>query len=122
MNHYENIAILDPALSDAEIADATEKITSVITKNGGEIIKSENWGKRNLAYEVSKKKKGVFLFLVFKAPSNVVKKIEEYYKVFDPVFKFLVVKLGTKEIAALMKSIQAAEAKQEKSEEGAKVV
>jgi small subunit ribosomal protein S6 len=122
MNHYENIAILDPALSDAEIADATEKITSVITKNGGEIIKTENWGKRNLAYEVSKKKKGVFLFLVFKAPSSVIKKLEEYYKVFDPVFKFLVVKLGTKEIAALMKSIQAAEAKQEKSEEGAKVV
>lgn len=122
MNYYENIAVLDPALSDADVADATEKITSVITRNGGEIIKSENWGKKNLAYEVNKKKKGYYLFLVFKSPSEVIRKIEDYYKVFDPVFKFMIIKLGKKEVAALVKAIQAAEAKQEKSEEGAPVV
>ncbi|MGE5893032.1 MAG: 30S ribosomal protein S6 [bacterium] len=122
MNYYENIAVLDPALSDAHVADATEKITSVITRNGGEIIKSENWGKKNLAYEVNKKKKGYYLFLVFKSPSEVIRKLEDYYKVFDPVFKFMIIKLGKKEVAALVKAIQAAEAKQEKSEEGAPVV
>lgn len=122
MNYYENIAVLDPALSDADVADATEKITSVITRNGGEIIKSENWGKKNLAYEVNKKKKGYYLFLVFKSPSEVIRKLEDYYKVFDPVFKFMIIKLGKKEVAALVKAIQAAEAKQEKSEEGAPVV
>lgn len=107
MNYYESITILDPALSDEDLASATEKITSLITKNGGEILKNENWGKKNLAYEINKKKKGFYLFLVLRAPSTLVKQLEDYYKVFDPVFKYIMVKLGKKQTAALMKSIQA---------------
>ncbi len=117
MNHYENIAILDPSLSEEEVADSIEKITSLITKNGGEIIKSENWGKKDLAYEIHKQKKGFYLFTVFKSPSDVIKKLEDYYKVFDPVFKFMIVKLGKKEIAALIKSMQKAEEKEQAVEE-----
>jgi small subunit ribosomal protein S6 len=122
MNHYENIAILDPSLSEEEVADSIEKITSLIVKNGGEIIKSENWGKKDLAYEIHKHKKGFYLFTVFKSPSDVIKKLEDYYKVFDPVFKFLIVKLGKKEIAALIKSIQKAEEKEKAAEEVAEGV
>jgi len=122
MIYYENIAVLDPALTDQEVTDATEKITSLIVKNGAEILKSENWGKRNLAYEINKKKKGFYLFFVFRAPSDVIRKLEDFYKVFDPVFKFMVIKLGKKEIAALLKALQAQEAAREKSEEGSQVV
>ena len=117
MNHYENIAILDPALSEEEVSDSIEKITSLITKNGGEIIKSENWGKKDLAYEIHKQKKGFYLFTVFKSPSDVIKKLEDYFKVFDPVFKFMIVKLGKKEIAALIKSMQKAAEKEQAVEE-----
>ena len=117
MNHYENIAILNPSLSEEEVADAIEKITSLITKSGGEIIKSENWGKKDLAYEIHKQKKGFYLFIVFKSPSDVIKKLEDYYKVFDPIFKFMIVKLGKKEIAALIKSLQKAEEKEKSAEE-----
>lgn len=119
MNYYETITILDPALSDEDVSAATEKITSLITKNNGEILKNENWGKKNLAYEINKKKKGFYLFLVFRAPSTLIKQLEDYYKVFDPVFKYIVVKLGKKETAALMKGLQAAAASPEKTEEGA---
>ncbi|MEE9523189.1 MAG: 30S ribosomal protein S6 [Thermodesulfovibrionales bacterium] len=117
MNHYENIAILDPSLSEEEVSDSIEKITSLITKNGGEIIKSENWGKKDLAYEIHKQKKGFYLFTVFKSPSDVIKKLEDYFKVFDPVFKFMIVKLGKKEIAALIKSMQKAAEKEQAVEE-----
>lgn len=120
MNYYENISILNPALSDEEVSDATDKITALITKNGGEIIKSDNWGKKDLAYEIDKQKKGFYLYLVFKSPSDVIKKLEDYYKVFDPVFKFMIIKLSKKETAALVKSMQT-ETK-EKTEEGAEVV
>lgn len=117
MNHYENIAILDPSLSEEEVSDSIEKITSLITKNGGEIIKSENWGKKDLAYEIHKQKKGFYLFTVFKSPSDVIEKLEDYFKVFDPVFKFMIVKLGKKEIAALIKSMQKAAEKEQAAEE-----
>ncbi len=111
MNHYENITILDPSLSEEEVSDATDKITSLITKNGGEIIKSENWGKKDLAYEIHKRKKGFYFFIIFRAPSAVIKKLEDLYKVYDPVFKFMIVKMRKKEITALERSLQKSEAK-----------
>lgn len=121
MNYYENIVVVDPTLSDEEISDATQKITSLITKNGGDIIKSENWGKKKLAYEINKRKDGFYVFLVFKSPSAVIKKLEEYYKVFDPVFKFMIVRLGKKETALVLKNIPA-ETKEEKTDAGATIV
>ena len=121
MHYYENITILDPSLSDEQVTEALEKITALILNGGGEMLKSDNWGKKDLAYEIHKKKKGFFLFLVFKSPSNVIKKLEDYYKVYDPVFKYMVIKLNKKEVGALMKSMQSDT--QEKSEtEAAEVV
>ncbi|GBE31304.1 30S ribosomal protein S6 [bacterium BMS3Bbin05] len=123
MYYYENIAILDPSLGEEELSDATEKIISLITGNGGEIVKNENWGKKDLAYEIHKRTKGFYLFIVFMAPAEVIKKLEDYYKVFDPVFKFMVIKMSKKEIAALIKAKQTDEKKEEETaEEGAEVV
>ena len=39
------------------------------------------------------RKKGFYLLLVFKSPSTAIKKLENYYKVFDPVVKYMVIKL-----------------------------
>lgn len=120
MNYYENISILNPALNEEEVSEATDKITSLISKSGGEILKSDNWGKKDLAYEIDKQKKGFYLYIVFRSPSEVIKKLEDYYKVFDPVFKFMIIKLSKKETTALINSMQA-ETK-ETTEEGAEVV
>ena len=121
MNYYENIVILDPSLSEENLSESIGKITALMTKNGGEILKSDSWGKKNLAYEINKNKKGYYHMFVFKSPSDLIKKLEDYYKVFDPVFKFLIVKLGKKETAALIKSLQT-ETKEVTTEEGANVV
>ncbi len=48
---------------------------------------------------------GVYVIFLFKSPAPVVKKIEDYFKVFDPVLKFMVVKLGKKQIAALPENL-----------------
>ncbi|MDP3259028.1 MAG: hypothetical protein Q8M34_00385, partial [Thermodesulfovibrionales bacterium] len=42
--------------------------------------------------------------LVFKSPSAAIKKLEDYYKVFDPVVKYLVIKLEKKQAEAALKS------------------
>jgi len=121
MNYYENIAIAEPSLGEEEVAEVMEKISSLITKHGGEIIKADNWGKRDLAYELNDRKKGYYLFFQFRAPSALIKKLEDYYKVYDPVFKFMVIRMGKKEVAALLKSMQS-ENREEPASEGAEVV
>lgn len=104
MNIYENIVILNASLGDEEIETASGKIKDLITNSSGEILKTDVWGRRKLAYEIKKQKKGFYLFLVFKAPSAAIKKLEDYYKVFDPVVKYMVIKLGKKQAEAALKS------------------
>ncbi|NTU43399.1 MAG: 30S ribosomal protein S6 [Nitrospirales bacterium] len=101
MNIYENVVILNPSLSEDEVKAAVEKISSLITNNGGEVLKVDHWGKRRLAYELNKQKFGIYILFLFKAPSNVVGEIESYFKVYDPIIKFMVIKLTKKQLATL---------------------
>ncbi|HAM49165.1 MAG TPA: hypothetical protein DCP92_00130, partial [Nitrospiraceae bacterium] len=52
--------------------------------------------RKKLAYEVRKHKKGFYLFLLFRSDPSFVKKLEDYYKVYDPVIKYMVIKLDKK--------------------------
>lgn len=113
MNVYESMIILNAAISDEDADAAIAKIKDVITGQGGEVLKVDVWGRRKLAYEIRKQKKGLYVLLFYKAPSSTVKKLEEFFKVFDTVLKYVVLKLGRKQIQSLEK----AEVSQEKPAE-----
>lgn len=105
MNFYENLVILDPALNDKTLEEATERIKDLIVKKGGEILKSENWGRKKLAYELKKRTEGFYLLVLFKAPSSAIIELERFYKIYEPVFKFLVIKLKKKQIESALPAI-----------------
>ncbi len=105
MNFYETVVILTPSLSEEEAKAVIDKITDLIKNANGEVFKAEVWGKTRLAYEMSKQKMGNYVFLLYKASSETIKKLEEHFKVLDTILKFMVVKLGKKQIAALPKEI-----------------
>ncbi len=105
MNWYESMVILNPSFNDEEIKSAVDKVSELIAKSGGEVYKADNWGKRKLAYELNKQKMGIYIFFLFRAPSSTIGKIESFFKVFDPVLKFMVIRLGSKQIAALPKEV-----------------
>lgn len=108
MNIYENVVILNASLPDEEISSAVSKIKDIAINAGGEVLVAEMWGRRKLSYEIKKQNKGYYAMLIFKAPSPAVKKLEEFYKVFDSVIKYMVIKLDPKQIKHLEKT-QAAE-------------
>jgi len=110
MNIYENIIILNASLTDEETETSTRKIKDLITNSGGEILKADMWGRRKLANEVKKQKKGSYVFLLFRSPSSLIRKLEDYYKVFDPVIKHMVIKLEKKQSARALESLSQAEA------------
>ncbi|MEN2986254.1 MAG: 30S ribosomal protein S6 [Thermodesulfovibrionaceae bacterium] len=101
LNFYEKVVLLVPNLSEEELQSCLKKISSVIEENGGEILKIENWGKKRLAYKLNKQRMGYYVLFLFKAPSSAIMNIENFYRVYDPVFKFMVVKLNKKQIEAL---------------------
>jgi small subunit ribosomal protein S6 len=109
MNYYEDMVIIDSNLDDTAVEETVQKIKDVIVKQGGEILKSEIWGRRKLAYELNKHQKGNYVLLLFKAPSSTIAELENLSKVLDSIIKFMVVKLTKK------KQIEAATAAPQKA-------
>lgn len=107
MNLYECITILDAGLNDETINEAIEKIQGIITKGGGEILKTDKWGRRKLAYEINHHSRGFYVLFLYRAPSDVNRKIEDTFKVFDPVIKFMLMRLDKKQASGTLKALEA---------------
>ncbi|MEK6712878.1 MAG: 30S ribosomal protein S6 [Nitrospirota bacterium] len=121
MNMYESIFILKPSISDEDVQKTIVKMEGIV-KQGAEILATENWGKKKLAYEVAKEKRGVYVLLRFQGKGDNISELERNYRIDDNVIKFLTVKLDKKEIEQLKKKEAATAVANEKtakeSEEG----
>jgi len=98
MAFYESIFILRSSLSDEETAAVQEKMKGALEKHGASIIKTENWGKKKLAYEVAHERRGTYTLLQFEAGGNVVSELERMYRLEDSVLKFLTVRIKEKDL------------------------
>src|SRR5512145_741043 len=90
---YESIFIINPNLTDEETNGIIKKMQDVVAKQGGEMLKFEDWGKKKLAYEIKKQKRGHYAFFQFKGTPAAIAELERTYKLTDSVIKFLSVKL-----------------------------
>ena len=93
MELYESLFIIRPSVSDEETSALIEKMKGVADRTGAQFIKSENWGRKKLAYEVRRERKGTYVYFYFKAPNNTVGELEHAYRLEDNIIKFLTVHL-----------------------------
>ena len=108
---YENVTIFDPTKADEDITAMIEATSAIITGNGGEILKVDQWGRRKMAYEMNKHDKGNYVLYLFRAPSDTLLKIETAYKVNESIIKYMNVKLGKKHAEGAIKALADAEQK-----------
>ena len=80
---YETIYILRPNTPNEGVAEVNTRIKGVIEGMGGKIIKVDNWGKRRLAYEVAKERKGIYLYWLYLAQPGVVEETERNLRMLD---------------------------------------
>ncbi|MBF0596464.1 30S ribosomal protein S6 [Faecalibacter rhinopitheci] len=94
MTHYETVFILTPVLSDSQVEEAVKKFNDVLTSNGAEIVATENWGLKKLAYPIQNKRNGFYHLVEFKTENTeLVSQLEVAYKRDERVIRFLTVKL-----------------------------
>jgi small subunit ribosomal protein S6 len=91
MELYESLFIIRPSLSDEDTKTLIDKMKAVADKTGAQFIKAENLGKKKLAYEVRRERKGTYGYFYFKAPNNTVSELERAYRLEDDIIKFLTV-------------------------------
>ncbi|MCC8039097.1 MAG: 30S ribosomal protein S6 [Bacteroidales bacterium] len=112
MNHYETVFILTPVLSEAQMKEAVEKFTKVLTDNGATIVNEEIWGLRKLAYPIEKKSTGFYTLIEFDGEPTIVKKLDTAYRRDERVIRYLTFRLDkyAAEYAAKRRSLRAKKA------------
>ena len=93
MKNYETVFILNPVLSEDQMKDAVGQYEQLLKSNGAEIINSEKWGLKKLAYMIQHKSTGFYNLIEFTADNQLVNTLETEFKRDERVMRFLTVSL-----------------------------
>jgi ribosomal protein S6 len=96
LRRYETVFIVRPDLPDDVTDELIERLGEIITDMKGIVVAIEKWGKRKLAYPISKERKGYYILMDFVGDSTVVTEIEKKMKFDDNVLKYLSTKKAEK--------------------------
>jgi small subunit ribosomal protein S6 len=91
---YETVYILKSGV-DADTVDKVQgRVTEVIDREQGKLVKVEAWGRRKLAYPVAKEKRGVYVYVKYLGRGGLVAELERNLKLNDAVIKYQTVLLS----------------------------
>jgi small subunit ribosomal protein S6 len=94
MHDYEITFILNPNLADDEATANTERISTLITNGGGEIVDVHPWGgKRRLAYPIEHHRDGYYVTTKFRAMPETAYGLDAQIRINDNVMRHLVVRM-----------------------------
>jgi len=91
LNTYEVAVLYHPDL-EIDLEKAENRVKKIIADNGGKITKTDNWGKRKLAYPIKKQEFAVYVFYAAEMPGENVAKVEQTFNITDEIIRFLVTK------------------------------
>ena len=92
MNQYEVMYVIDAALEDSARIELIDRFSELVKKNGGEIDRVDEWGKRRLAYAINYKTEGYYVLMYIKAPTDLPKELERNFQINDKVLRSLVIR------------------------------
>ena len=90
---YEIMYIVKPIEEEAFEA-IVAKFENLITANGGNVEKTDRWGKRRLAYEIQDLQEGLYVLMAFEAEAATVKELDRVMKITDEVMRHMIIKKG----------------------------
>ena len=90
---YELVYILPPDSSEQQVAEVHEQIGAIVSRLNGQIEKTDNWGRRRLAYEIARHKEGVYVLDVINGTGELMKELDRRLKVMDQVIRHMVVRI-----------------------------
>ncbi len=120
MRHYEIVLLIHPDQSE-QVPAMLERYKSLVTGSGGKVHRSEDWGRRQLAYMIQKLAKAHYVCLNIECSKEILAEIETGFRFNDAVLRHLTVSKDTAETAPsmLMKAAEREEARKASSQQEA---
>jgi small subunit ribosomal protein S6 len=94
---YELVYVVSPDATEAQVAELATQVEGIVQRMGGTLEKTENWGRRKLAYEIGRHKEATYILDVINGSGELMKEIDRRLKVFDLVIRHLVVRVDEQE-------------------------
>jgi small subunit ribosomal protein S6 len=92
MKAYEILYIVRPDLDEEATTALVDRLSGLVTSNGGDNVTVDKWGKRRLAYEIQDYKEGQYVLMNFEGEGRTSQEIERVMKISDDVIRFLTVR------------------------------
>lgn len=92
MNEYELVSIVHPRLNADETAAAIAAVQGQIEANGGEMLSTDVWGRRRLAYPINHLLEGTYVLMTFRVPPAGATVLEAWLRISEQVIRHLLVR------------------------------
>ena len=93
MNKYESVLIARQDLGASQVNALVDDLKKVVAAQGGEVVRVDNWGLKNLAYRIKKNRKGYYVLLNVAAPAQAVAEYERVMRVNEDIIRYMTVKV-----------------------------
>jgi small subunit ribosomal protein S6 len=100
LRRYETVFILRPDLGETQVKETIKRFEGIVGTGGGELIETDEWGSRELAYRIRNERRGFYVRLDYTAPSAGVSEVERNLKLSDGVLRYLSVMMDEEADAA----------------------
>jgi len=94
MPNYETVFIIKPELPDDKVNEVLEKVKGIILSCDGNVILTDSWGRRRLAYNIGKNKEGNYILFQFSATPQVSDELQKYFKMSDNIIRHLIIRFN----------------------------
>jgi small subunit ribosomal protein S6 len=87
------VYVVSPDATDDQVAELHTQVESIVQRMNGQLEKTDNWGRRKLAYEIGRHKEGTYVLEVINGGGDLMKEIDRRLKVTDLIIRHLVVRV-----------------------------
>jgi small subunit ribosomal protein S6 len=92
--------IATPETADDAIVKLNEAITQLVEKEGGSVVKIDDWGRRRLAYPIKKKTDGYYVLFEIEGSGQEIAELERRMRVNDVIMRYITVRVDEDRKAA----------------------
>jgi small subunit ribosomal protein S6 len=90
---YELMVVLTPELDDDGVTATTERVKSLVTARGGEVVDVQPWGRRRLAYPIKRLRDGYYAVAKLKLDPEAAEPLDRSLRLTEPVIRHMLVRL-----------------------------
>ena len=101
MSSYETIFVFDPELSEEQTDGQLDRVKKSIADIGGSVDKVDKWGPRRLAYEINRKRDGLYVQVDFQADAGRVPELDRQYRLNESILRHLTIQATGVHLGAL---------------------